>query len=290
MTASPKKLLPAQRPVPLQPGDKSEDIVAGGSKVQAAHYQGGRPYQEDRYLAGALDVTGREARSFLADAFAAAAKKTDANGEGSTGTALVLTSDLQLRAAFLGDSPLVVFIHDPEANTFTARKLTRDHHAALPAEKARIEREGGTVASNGRVDGSLMLSRAFGDAGYLGVSREAEFAALDIGKEMDAGKQVYLCLSSDGLYETLDPKDFLPVLKQAIAEKKTDSIAHIFAAEAHNKGSADNITALVFKVPRHMDHGLFLAIADGHGGAETSTEVIDSFKASLAKRKPSPKK
>jgi serine/threonine protein phosphatase PrpC len=187
--------------------------------------------------------------------------------------------------AFLGDSPAVVFVRDPSTGDIRARKLTRDHHAADPDEKARIEREGGHVAFNGRVDGSLMLSRAFGDGVYIGVSQNPEFAAADLKKEIDAGREVYVCLSSDGLYETLDPADYIAPLKAAIDQKKEDGLADIFAAYAHARGSSDNITALVVKIPRDMKDGLFMAIADGHGGAQTSTDVIDSFRADIAKRK-----
>lgn len=284
-----KKLLTGQQPVPAHAGDESRDISFGSGVVQMATYRGGRPYQEDRYLVDTLDITASEAKLFLADIFSAAAKKTDSNRAGSTGTALVLTTDLQLSAAYLGDSPAVVFVRDPSSGSITARKLTKDHHAAIPAEKARIERAGGYVAENGRVEGSLMLSRAFGDGGYLGVSRRPEFSAADLKKEMDAGMDVYICLSSDGLYETLEPDDYIAPLQAAIAQKKDGSLADIFAAHAHEKGSADNITALVVKVPRDMKENIFLAIADGHGGSKTSTQVIESWEDSLKKRKAAPK-
>lgn len=287
-----KRLLTAQKPVPPHTDDATGDISAAGATIHMATYQGGRPYQEDRYLVGGLDVTAREARRFLADIFSEAAKRTDTNAEGSTGTALVLTTDMKLQTAFLGDSPVVVFVHDPATGDVSARKLTKDHHARLPAEKARIEYEGGYVHPNGRVDGSLMLSRAFGDGGYIGVSRTPEFSSADLKKDIDAGKDVFVCLSSDGLYDTLDPDDYIAPLKKAIAQKKEFALAEIFAAHAHEQGSRDNITALVVKVPGGMTDGLFMAIADGHGGDKTSTEVITSFAASLLKKRlpPPPQK
>jgi serine/threonine protein phosphatase PrpC len=283
-----KELLDGQMPIPPHAGDVSRDIPFAVGVVQMATFQGDRPYQEDRYLIDTLDITARMAKTFLASIFCDAAKKTDANPEGSTGTALVLTKDLKLQTAFLGDSPVVLFIHDPATGDVEARKLTRDHHAREPSEKTRIEREGGFVAPNGRVDGSLMLSRAFGDAGYLGVSRLPEFASADLKKEIDAGKDVYLCLSSDGLYEASEPEDHLAAVKAAILQKKDGGLADIVATNAYGQGSSDNITALVVKVPKDMKDALFLAIADGHGGSKTSTEVIESFKDSLAKRKGAP--
>ncbi len=290
MTSAPHaRLLPGQKPVPPHKGDDSRDISFAEGTVQAATVQGGRSYQEDRYLVDTLDITLRAARRFLAGIFAAAAKKTDGNEAGSTGTALVITPDLKLQTAFLGDSPVVVFVHDPATGEITAQKLTKDHHARLPLEKELIERNGGYVAPNGRVSGSLMLSRAFGDAGCLGVSRDPEFASIDLKKAIDAGKDVYVCLSSDGLYEGIEHDDFIAPLKAAIKKGMTGAIADIFAAHAYEKGSVDNITALVVKVPREMKQALFMAIADGHGGAATSEEVIEVFRDGLATRKAMPK-
>ncbi|XP_019167522.1 PREDICTED: probable protein phosphatase 2C 8 isoform X3 [Ipomoea nil] len=41
--------------------------------------------------------------------------------------------------------------------------LTREHKAIYPQERARIQKAGGSVSSNGRLQGRLEVSRAFGD-------------------------------------------------------------------------------------------------------------------------------
>ncbi|XP_059453665.1 probable protein phosphatase 2C 8 isoform X3 [Corylus avellana] len=41
--------------------------------------------------------------------------------------------------------------------------LTREHKAIYPQERARIQKAGGTISSNGRLQGRLEVSRAFGD-------------------------------------------------------------------------------------------------------------------------------
>lgn len=274
--------------LPVRKDDVEEEQALPGVRVSLASYQGDRPYQEDRYLVQSADVGAKGVKSFLGAAFRAAAKKTDGNDPGATGTLAVLTGDLKLNAAFIGDSPVVLFIRDVNTGEVEARKLTCDHHAREPSEKARIEREGGYVARNGRVLGSLELSRAFGDAGYLGVSQTPEFAAADLQKEIDAGREVYLCISSDGLYAALEPEDYIPTLKKAIAGGETARLAQLFAAQAYASGSGDNITALVVKVPPAPASDLVLAIADGHGGAETAQQVIDSFRGSVAGRKVTP--
>src|ERR1044072_4206260 len=100
-TSSSKKLLNGQAPVPPHAGDASADIPFAGGTVPTATFQGGRSYQEDRFLVDTIDITARAAKYFLAGIFSAAAKKTNANDDGSTGTALVLSTDLKIQAAFL---------------------------------------------------------------------------------------------------------------------------------------------------------------------------------------------
>jgi serine/threonine protein phosphatase PrpC len=287
MTAPRKELLAGQKPVPENDNDTSYDISLHGWTVQVATYQGDREYQEDRLMVSEMpDIKSKDAPAFLGKAFAEAAKLTDRNRSGATATGVVITTDLQLNTAFLGDSPVVVFVHDPKTGDVTANKLTRDHHARLPDEKKRIEEEGGYVAQNGRADARLELSRAFGDAGIQGISRLPEYASADLKKDVDAGKDVYVCVSSDGLYASLDPDDYKATLKQAIKEGKDGSLADIFAAHAYHSRSHDNITALVLKVPKDMGENLFMAIADGHGGGATSKKVVASFTDTLLNRKP----
>lgn len=287
MTAPRKELLAGQKPVPENESDTSYDISLHGWVVQVATYQGDREYQEDRLMVSEMPgIASKDAPVFLGQAFAEAAKVTDRNRSGATATGVVITTDLQLNTAFLGDSPVVVFVHDPKTGDVTANKLTRDHHARDPEEKKMIEEAGGWVAQNGRADARLELSRAFGDAGIQGISRLPEYASADLKKDVDAGKDVYVCVSSDGLYASLDPDDYKATLKQAIKEGKDGSLADIFAARAYHSRSHDNITALVLKVPKAMGENLFMAVSDGHGGGATSKKVVASFTDTLLNRKP----
>ena len=290
MAAQPSDIIKGLPPIPPHAQDKS----VARSGVLIASYQGKRPYQEDRYIVKAgVNVTAKEAPALLADAFKSAAAKTDDMNAGSTATGVVLTKDLQLNVAFIGDSPVVLFIRDPKTGDIDVQKLTRDHSPALPDEKTRIEAEGGIVNGEGRAVGithggkritTLAVSRAFGDKGIRGVSRQPEFAAFDLKKEIDAGRQVYAVISSDGLYDGSVPKDFIAPIKQALAEGKEEKLADVLTAHAYLNGSTDNITALVVKIPTAPEKDLFIALADGHGGALASSTAVRSFSDTLKAR------
>lgn len=260
-------------PVPCAPGDFN--IVQDG--VQVSSRQGRRAYQEDRHLVqSGLDIP--DARKFLADAFHAAAVDTNRYRSGATGTGVVISRDGKLDAAFLGDSPVVIFTHDKTTGDVTARKITRDHHASIASEKEKVEDAGGHVHANGRVDGRLMLSRAFGDAGIAGVLRMPEFVAADLKKDLDAGRDVYVMVASDGLFEGTRHRAYAAPLKQAVAEGQTDQLAHIFTALAHHSGSSDNLTAAIYKLPAQQNGDLFIALSDGHGGKAAAEKVVETFK------------
>ncbi|MBI1215847.1 MAG: hypothetical protein GC185_08525 [Alphaproteobacteria bacterium] len=290
MTDKKTEILSGLPPVPAQ----ADDVRGARHGVQFASHQGGRDYQEDRFVIETCKAkTAEEARGFLAALFTRAASETRRHVSGSTGTAAVLSEDGKLSVGFLGDSPAVLFIRDKKTGEVEARKLTRDHHARLAKEKRLVEGNGGKVHKNGRVSGRLMLSRAFGDKGIEGVSREAQFAKADIGKELKAGKEVFLLVSSDGLYEgnPVDPKphDYIYILQKAIAEGKESRLAEAFTAAAHLAGSEDNLTALVVKLDGLPQNGLFLGIADGHGGGAASRKVAAVFREGAASYPAAPK-
>ncbi|CAD6254283.1 unnamed protein product [Miscanthus lutarioriparius] len=86
-------------------------------------------------------------------------KHQDASGGACAATAVVKGGDLYV--AHLGDCRAVL------SRDGAAAALTADHTCAAEDERARIEREGGYVSRSGsgvwRVQGSLAVSRAFGD-------------------------------------------------------------------------------------------------------------------------------
>lgn len=74
---------------------------------------------------------------------------------GTTAVVLLVTKT-RYYVANIGDSRAVLSRND------TAVPLSNDHKPGVPTEKNRIEKAGGYVKL-GRVNGTLSLSRAFGD-------------------------------------------------------------------------------------------------------------------------------
>lgn len=59
-----------------------------------------------------------------------------------------------------------------ELNSLKAIVLTREHKAIYPQERARIQKAGGSVGANGRLQGRLEVSRAFGDRQFKKVFQQ----------------------------------------------------------------------------------------------------------------------
>eukprot|EP00261_Vitis_vinifera_P040954 XP_019082197.1 PREDICTED: probable protein phosphatase 2C 8 isoform X2 [Vitis vinifera] len=64
--------------------------------------------------------------------------------------------------------------------------LTREHKAIYPQERARIQKAGGSVSSNGRLQGRLEVSRAFGDRQFK--------------KDLSSGNTIGSAKEREGLY------------------------------------------------------------------------------------------
>lgn len=267
----------------LPPVDFKEDDVIGAQgfaegAIQYASFQGERDYQEDRFVlkSGAAPQTSAEAKRSLADMFHAIAKDTRDMKQGSTATLAMITPDHHLNVAYLGDSPLMIITRDPNNGDIQIEAPLRPHQAKDPQEQERIEDAGGTVLFD-RIDGALALSRAFGDAAYLGVSTDIETYSRDLSPDIQAGREVYVCIGSDGLTEASSPQSFSHVLNAAIAEGKQNRLAEIFATYAYQSGSTDNITAMIAPITPRLHETIAFGVCDGHGGHETADVVHKSF-------------
>ncbi|MCP3659478.1 MAG: protein serine/threonine phosphatase 2C family protein [Bacteroidetes bacterium] len=143
---------------------------------------------------------------------------------------------------------------------------TKDHKPDDPDEEARITKANGTVSidkyGTPRVDSDLAVSRAFGDKylkkyenkndknDYFWVSPIPKiYGPFDLPKKND---EFYIILACDGVWDAIDHdygdnKIILDILDKN-KMKSQKEISDIIVQKVIDKGSTDNITAMVIEV------------------------------------------
>lgn len=179
--------------------------------------------------------------SFLHQPACGAASRTAACS-GSTAIVAVLVGRV-LYVAGAGDSRAVLCLADGRAAT-----LSRDHKPTHPDERQRIEIQGGFVHHD-RVNGSLAMSRALGDARYKtdGVIAEPDVFRYRIGPDA-----VALVLACDGLW------DYVPcgeVARRTVGMLRSGAAPELVArslvgAAIEEYHSTDNVTVVVVAFER----------------------------------------
>eukprot|EP01059_Diplonema_ambulator_P013531 TRINITY_DN2404_c0_g1_i2.p1 TRINITY_DN2404_c0_g1~~TRINITY_DN2404_c0_g1_i2.p1 ORF type:complete len:496 (+),score=186.48 TRINITY_DN2404_c0_g1_i2:161-1489(+) len=134
--------------------------------------------------------------------------------------------------------------------------MTEDHKPTLPNERQRIHEADGTV-TNCRVDGSLAVSRAFGDAQYKnkGTYDSKVIAVPEFSREeCEEGDIVLLCC--DGVFESgvFCNASVIDFIFERL-DKKMDlaNIAAEVCEEAMHRGSKDNISAMIVQLGGVLD-------------------------------------
>jgi serine/threonine protein phosphatase PrpC len=152
--------------------------------------------------------------------------------------------ELTLYVANVGDSRALI-IGDGEA-----KRVSTDHRAHCPSEARRLQREGVAVR-NGRVAGTLGVSRSIGDHSIQGVSCVPDICTYHV----DGARA--LIIASDGLWDVVDDDEVQEVVEGLVERtaasagdaKVVSSVLRAEAARAlvdraKERGSKDNITVL----------------------------------------------
>nr|XP_033778711.1 protein phosphatase 1E [Geotrypetes seraphini] len=157
---------------------------------------------------------------------------------GTTGVVTFIRGNM-LHVAWLGDSQVML------VKRGKAVELMKPHKPDREDEKQRIEALGGCVVWFGawRVNGSLSVSRAIGDAEH----KPYICGDADSGSTLLDGSEDYLILACDGFYDTMNPDEAVKVVSDHLRENNGDSsmVAHKLVASARDAGSSDNITVIV---------------------------------------------
>ncbi|XVF50624.1 hypothetical protein PTKIN_Ptkin04bG0116600 [Pterospermum kingtungense] len=154
--------------------------------------------------------------------------------------------------ANIGDAKAVVARSadgSDKASPLKAIVLTREHKAIYPQERARIQKVGGTVSTNGRLLGRLEVSRAFGDRQFkkVGVVATPDIHSFDL-----TDKEHFLILGCDGLWGVFGPSDAVEFVQKLLKEGlSVTAVCRSLVREAvRERRCKDNCTAIII-VFRH---------------------------------------
>eukprot|EP00049_Salpingoeca_infusionum_P010201 m.172345 g.172345 ORF g.172345 m.172345 type:complete len:484 (-) comp14578_c1_seq1:148-1599(-) len=131
---------------------------------------------------------------------------------------------------------------------------TSDHKPTLARERDRINYAGGRVI-NGRVDGGLAVSRAFGDFGYKmrsdlapilqRVSPEPDTTTL----ERNFVEDDYIILACDGIWDVMTNVAVVKYVNQRLKRNSTDiaAVCEALVFRCLDLGSRDNMSVVIIK-------------------------------------------
>lgn len=188
-------------------------------------------------------------------------KKLNITTSGATAVCALLASSFEsnttsrkLYVANVGDSRAVLVSSllpgdaakvPPETeSSYFATRLSFDHRAEDEQEQQRIKEAGGFITRN-RVLGILAVSRSFGDHGMKDfVIACPHYSEVDL---MDCGHCPLLILACDGVWDVLTDQEAADVLIEKYKKigGPFDDAAELLVTLAIEKGSADNVTAIV---------------------------------------------
>jgi serine/threonine protein phosphatase PrpC len=184
-------------------------------------------------------------------------RRLDITTSGATAVCCLLKKDntnnnRTLYCANVGDSRAVIICQngniDEECTInkgYYAKRLSYDHRAEDENEQKRIKDAGGFVIKS-RVLGILAVSRSFGDHGMKDfVTANPHVSEIDLNNNGDCP---FLILACDGVWDVLTDKDAADLILNKYIEcnrQPFDNAAHLLVQTAIEKGSMDNVTAIV---------------------------------------------
>lgn len=122
--------------------------------------------------------------------------------------------------------------------------LTREHKPIFPQERARIQKAGGIVSSNGRLQGRLEVSRAFGDRQFkkVGLVATPDIHSFDL-----TDRDRFIILGCDGLWGVFGPSDAVDFVQKLLKEGlSVTTVSRRLVKEAvRERRCKDNCTAIV---------------------------------------------
>eukprot|EP00027_Filamoeba_sp_ATCC50430_P014235 CAMPEP_0168564608 /NCGR_PEP_ID=MMETSP0413-20121227/13343_1 /TAXON_ID=136452 /ORGANISM="Filamoeba nolandi, Strain NC-AS-23-1" /LENGTH=600 /DNA_ID=CAMNT_0008596305 /DNA_START=47 /DNA_END=1846 /DNA_ORIENTATION=- len=144
--------------------------------------------------------------------------------------------------------------NNQDASEYEPILLTYKHKPTENSEKERIRKAGGHVVF-GRVMGSLAVARSFGDRDFKFPYNKAEgdfVSALPYIQKLtlDPQQDHFLIISCDGLWDRMSYEYAVDLVSNCRNEGKTaQQTADILVQNGIDRGSLDNVTAIVVYLP-----------------------------------------
>jgi serine/threonine protein phosphatase PrpC len=136
--------------------------------------------------------------------------------------------------------------------------LSTDHKASLESEKTRVEAAGGSV-HNGRVNGVIAVTRAFGDPEFKALKDKAWWggsftddvltATPDVRSQEITPYDEFVVMACDGVWDVMTSQQAVNFVRRRLREEPDIQAAtEALVAKALQLASVDNVSAIVFAV------------------------------------------
>lgn len=246
-------------------------------RITSRSIQGGRPYQEDRYLCkkigehmylfGIFDGHGGSTVSDFCKKNIVTILKTEISHGGLSDIPVMLRKVFYnldklidaLNVPYEGSTVVICFMYNKHVffanagdsmgyvfNNGTIKDMTYEHKASNKFESKRITDNKGVIMKDhfgiDRVFGSLNLSRSIGDF-YLKQWVISDPFVSSMYLENLKTSQSYIFLASDGIWDVMDFQD----VHSIVTEKNNTDEENVTAIvqQALKRGSMDNITCVL---------------------------------------------
>ncbi|TAK75584.1 MAG: protein phosphatase 2C family protein [Gammaproteobacteria bacterium] len=242
-----------------------------------AELHGLRYAQEDRIAFGTLPefekLTHQQRLLILEQTIQHLNHVANDNGMETVGSTLcaAILCENHIYTANVGDSTAYLAVLDQKGQMSQFKRLNETlHHPTEPAELLRLQKAGKEQFIRYDRLMNLALSRAVGDTALetYGLIHTPDLSHHEV--HLPPNGKAWVIIACDGLTETPGDSDTLDIatLIQENQEKNAQEIAKILTHHAFASGSTDNISALVTSIDPSLKMAKYVAVFDGHGGAE----------------------
>ena len=139
----------------------------------------------------------------------------------------------------VGDSIGMIYSTECEMK----EKMSEEHRITMKGEKERIEKSGGYIGNNGRVNGMVMVTRAIGDFFLKELLISEPFTRII---ESRKEEHQYVVMGCDGLTDFMTSEEIGKELKRYKEEKiEEDKWCNEMIMKACENNSNDNITVII---------------------------------------------